>query len=440
MKRFWFVLLVLGLMAAVSAQAMAVDVKFSGEYYAAGLYLDKTSLQKNVGPSTAFYFQRLRLNTTFVVAPGLFLTTRADIMERAWGATRSTPNTAVADVLSAGTRAENENIAFDLAHLTYISPIGIFEAGYSTIRAFGTVFGNNSIPAGNIIYIGRMGGFTGAVSVAQLADGSRSAINPSTGSDRDDVDYMMFVKYQWKNAEAGLLFDYERMATYRYLGPGAGILSRTYTLNPYAKIKAGPVALQGEFLYMFGKDESEGPFTDPSADVRQMAGWIDVMADLGMFYAGGTVAYVSGNDPATADKIEGGYLTGGRDWNPCLILFNYDLTYWAGTQSGYSGSVNGSPMTNAWFFQVKGGVKPVDKLDVMASVSYARADKTLLVNSSGRDYGFEVDLSATYKITNNLSYMLGAGYLFTGNYFKGDNDANEVQNDFMVINKLALTF
>jgi hypothetical protein len=38
MKRFWLVLLSLGLVAAFSTQALAVDVKFSGEYFAAGMY------------------------------------------------------------------------------------------------------------------------------------------------------------------------------------------------------------------------------------------------------------------------------------------------------------------------------------------------------------------------------------------------------------------
>jgi hypothetical protein len=51
-----------------------------------------------------------------------------------------------------------------------------------------------------------------------------------------------------------------------------------------------------------------------------------------------------------------------------------------------------------------------------------------------------VDLTATYKITNNLSYMLGGGYLFTGKYYKGASDANELNDDFLVINKLTLTF
>ena len=98
MKRFWLVMLSLGLVLAFSASAMAVDVKFSGSFYAAGMYLDKTNFYKaeasnpvygSEGVSTAFYYQRLRVQTDFIVSPGLKLVTRFDAMERAWGAPRS---------------------------------------------------------------------------------------------------------------------------------------------------------------------------------------------------------------------------------------------------------------------------------------------------------------------------------------------------------------
>ncbi len=84
----------------------------------------------------------------------------------------------------------------------------------------------------------------------------------------------------------------------------------------------------------------------------------------------------------------------------------------------------------------------------MASASYAFADKKPW-NTAGNpateylnnDYGWEVDLTATYKITNNLSYMVGAGYLFTGKYYQANvNVNNELNPDFLVINKLTLTF
>jgi hypothetical protein len=79
----------------------------------------------------------------------------------------------------------------------------------------------------------------------------------------------------------------------------------------------------------------------------------------------------------------------------------------------------------------------------MLSLSFAQADKKPAGVANGT-YGTEVDLTGTYKITNNLSYMLGAGYLFTGDYFKGDEslkgNTHKVDNDYMLINKLTLSF
>jgi acyl-CoA synthetase (AMP-forming)/AMP-acid ligase II len=103
----------------------------------------------------------------------------------------------------------------------------------------------------------------------------------------------------------------------------------------------------------------------------------------------------------------------------------------------------------------------------MLSVSYATADKKPTGYANG-GYGTEVDLTATYKITNNLTYTLGGGYLFTGDYFKGYDAgqplgrinyvyhrgtledtrysrgfsvlSNDIDNDFMIMNKLVLSF
>src|SRR4030043_2008824 len=125
MKRFWLILLSLGLIMAFSISAFAIDVKISGSFYAAGMYQDRTTFLKGGyylpppfmepvfgdGPSTAFYYQRLRIKTEFIVSPALKLVTRIDVMERAWGAARSPSGTAL-DRQSAGTTAENENIAF----------------------------------------------------------------------------------------------------------------------------------------------------------------------------------------------------------------------------------------------------------------------------------------------------------------------------------------
>jgi len=441
MKRFWFVLFALGLITTFSTQALAVDVKFSGSYYAAGMYLDKTTLRKDTatdGPSTAFYFQRLRVGTEFIVAPGLSLITRFDAMERSWGATRTVPGTTL-DSLSAGTRAENENIAFDYAYIQYASSIGILAVGYMNNNDWGTVFGNSQGPAAKASFILPIGfDLTVMAQVVKVTENSRTAINPSaTFSDADTNEYYLIATYNWKYVTAGVLGVYGRNAETRPLG----WMISYYMLEPYATAKFGPVSIQAELQYAwsghFVKFENNIPLSDQK--LSNWAGWIDITASFGPVYVGGSFAYVAGDNPDTTDTVEGGILTGGADWNPCLILWNYDRTYWAGSLAGQGTSVNSDPMVNAFFYQGRVGVKPIDKLDILASVSYAYADKKPTGYVSN-EYGWEVDLTATYKITNNLSYMLGIGYLFTGDYFKGEVANASVNNDFLVLNKLTLTF
>ncbi len=465
MKRFWLILLSLGLIVAFSATAMAVDVKFSGEYYAAGMYLDKTSLKKDEGSSTAFYFQRLRLGTDFVVSPGLKLVTRADVMERAWGANRSlavstNPAGAVTgpapqDTMSAGTRAENENIAFDLLYVSYVSPIGMFNVGYQIDDVWGTVWGNSSNPKGKIAYFFKTGGLTLILQAGKDKELSRSATNLAGDADKDQSFYTAAGVYSWKTGEAGLLFKYIKNNQYRDFtknapsplvwGVPAGFTWDGLVTTPYVKAKLGPVALQAQIYYLYGEQSWEGNRAllgnPPDVDLSQLTAWIDATVDFGKFYVGGSLAYVSGDDPDTKDEQEGGVLNGGLDYNPCLIMFNNDLTYWAGRQYGYDGSSNGGVMTNTYFGQLRAGVRPIDKLDIMASVSYATADKTPQAVWDSREYGYEIDLTATYKITNNLSYMLGGGYWIVGDYYTGTAaPGNDVDDNFMVINKLTLTF
>ncbi len=449
MKRFTVILLALGIVAAFSTTVFALDVKFSGEFYAAGMYLDKTSLNKDSylkgtppaivasNVSTAFYYQRLRVRTEFIITPGLKLITRFDAMERIWGANRSAPGTALA-ADSAGTRAENENIAFDWAYVEYKSPIGIFSAGYMNDGSTGTIFGNSFGAKGRIKYSNSYGPVTVNLAYTKEREASRNAVNAVNTVDADNDKYGIEGVFRWKGGRAGLNVNYYNYANTRpqLVGP----YRRNYFLiTPYVMAKLGPVAVQGEFNYLTGKDKSENGGLTPDVTLENYSGWIDATADFKMFYAGGSIAYVSGNDPGTADKNEGGLINGGRDWNPCLIMWNYERTNWAGGLAGFDAAAQDTGMANGWFFQLRGGVRPVPELDVMASVSYANADKKpagYLYNA----YGYEVDLTATYKITNNLSYMLGFGYLFAGDYYKGKLDTNQITNDYLVVNKLTLTF
>jgi len=447
MKRCGLILLVPALGLLFCLPAWAVDLKLGGTYYAGGLYLDRTTVKKGTssdGPSTAFYFQRLRTHAELIVAPGLSLITRFDVMERSWGAPRATPGTAL-DTMSAGTRAENENIAFDWAYLHYKSPVGQWRVGYLNDGAWGTVFMDTSMPRGKMAWSWNAPNWMYTIQIVKMAENSRTALNPSTAADLDGDKYCTAFRYSWKNAEAGILIGLGRDAARK---PAPDSYKGLYNnFMPFARLSLGPVKLQTEVIYFIGKlrdYEDDAARTD--VQLSAWSGWLDATADFGRFYAGGTVAYVAGDDPGTADKAEGDALrnNGGRDWNPCLIMWNDDFTYWVGNVNGYADGATtarqSGPMYNAWFFQLRGGVRPCKELDIAAFVSYANADKKPTAAWLYNDYGYEVDLTATWKITRNLSYMLGAGYLFTGKYYKGASDLNAVRDNYLLLNKLTLTF
>jgi hypothetical protein len=472
---------------AFSVSAFAVDVKVGAEYYAAGVYLNKVTVDNGFegwqgdrgsqNPSTAFFYQRLRMGTDFIVSPCLKLVTQLDAMERIWGGARS--DVEVADAHGAGTRAEAENISVRKVYIDYTSSIGLFKVGYMEDYVFGTVFADrgNGPTAGQIQYYFQKGPFTAFVGYAKEVENNYSATHTgglfdSTITDRDADSYRIAGIYNFQGGEAGALFLWNRNATARDF-MFFNYNSNVFVIDPYIKAKIGPVNIQAEAQYWFGNAMKfeETPIwggMPPMSDVSigALSVFVDATANFGIFNVGASAAYLSGDDPGTKDKLEGSgrpfsVNTAGLDWNPCLILFNTDLNYWSGNIVGHGHSsnpffsndtvVNGE-MSNAWFFQGRVGVKPTPQLDVQLALSFAQADKkpgytndpmgfwASLQTQPGGTYGTEVDVTGTYKITNNLTYMLGAGYLFTGDYFKGVYTDAKVNDDFILINKLILNF
>jgi len=462
MKRFWLVLLSLGLVMAFSVSAFAVDVKVSGEYYVAGLYLDKVSLQNTPATNydTAFIIQRMRIGTDFIVDDSLKLVTRFDAMEREWGmrgGADSDANPSAAGNVAVTPRSQ-ENIEFDLAYINYTSPIGLFQVGYLEDYIWGTIWGNRATgpTAGQIKYFLPIGPVTMVFAYAKEGDFSLSNKQKTAfAGDLDYDSYRVGPIYKFKTdavaGEAGILFILNNWKSHRAdaLVPGTSypFYQEMYVFQPYFKTTIGPVFLQGELNYATGKRYSETTLVKSQA-IDALSFWLDGDAKFGFFGVGGSLAFVQGDDNKNDDQIHNA-LTGGRDWDPCLIMFNNTvLNSWAGKISGYNAaasdtgynnyltSVNGE-MTNAWFFQLRGNVTPVPKFTAGMSLSYAFADKDL---GSGTDRGWEFDVTGTYKITNNLSYMLGAGYLITGDYYKVNKGANSINNDYLLINKLTLSF
>lgn len=419
MKKFLVVLLALGLIVAFSAPAAAADVKFSGSYYVAGWYNSNQSLQKDAGSSNAFYSQRLRVQTVFQVAEGLKLTTRFDAMERVWAQ----------EALNATTNNE-QNIQWERVYVTFNTLGGTFDVGYQSGGTFGTIFADQvagGVPRIKYTYV------NGPLKVLGVIEKGEELDKGTTCADKDYDKYIVAPIYKWDGGNAGILIEYLNDARKSHDADG-DYKAKWWLLDPYFKATFGPVYVEGEFLWKTGKKQKfEAAGTDE--DYNGKSAYLMAKVDLGQVYVGGQVSWVEGDDNGTTDKDESGWT--GQDYNPCLILFGEDAFNKFGGNFG-TYDTTGDTMTNAYLYQVFAGFKPLPKLDTMASFTLAKADEK--GTNVDDDYGTEFDITATYKIYDNLSYMIGFGYLWAGDFYKGTVAANKVDDNYMVMNKLTLTF
>lgn len=474
MKKLWIVLISVALVAAFCMPASAVDVKFSGSYYVAGDYYKLKSDDNSYDDfSTSFFRQRLRVQTEFVVSPGLSLITRFDALEKIWGDrnwTGARSNSASrpqdpwepwsgywggAQAYGASQPLAQENIEFEQAYIQYMSKIGMWWIGYAPHDFWGTTFGDSTQTQALIQWILPLNqNWIIGAKYFKTYEGSSSKFNGTwRGNDSDDNAYVGIGIFKTQDIETGLKVAYRRIANFKdgYLegsgdhGPYPPWLDEAtisgWLLTPYFIGQFGPVKVQAEVEYWNGTIESD--IGAPDIDMRMWSAYLDATATFGPGYVGGRFIYASGDDPNTDDEFEGSNFApfweacwGGIDLKQTLILWNEDVTNWAGdvTDAGL-----GPGVKNALFYQIYGGYKWND-FDFFASLAYAKADEYVWSWQDGKDYGWEFDATATYKITNNLNYMVGFGYLDCGDYFKEKHGDQWLDKVYVLTNKLTLTF
>ena len=421
MKKFLVILLALALVVAFSMPAGAVDVKFKGSYYVTGYYVDNMSLGKDKA-CDQMYGQRFRLSTIFKVAEGLKFTTRFDAMERYW------------DGKLGATAKEENNLRWERAYVTFAVPFGKFDVGYQTNGNWGTAFGNDTGSNARIKFTTALGpAIVGAIIEKDAENDAKTQY-----SDLDTDEYMLFGIYKFEAGQAGLLFDYTRDASTRV---SDSYITKAYTISPYAKLTFGPVYVEGQIYWANGTMEMDNA-GDTDVDVEGRSAYVKAKYNFGPGNVGAMFMYAQGDDPASGD-VEG-QLGIGSDPSPCLILFGEKLNKWAGYLGGANGAVTkgayGTHDNNVWLYQVFADYKVLPKLKLAASITYAKADEKPTAAYVDDEYGTEYDISATYKIYNNLSYKVGFGYLKAGDYFKGEDASNEIDDNYVVMNKLQLKF
>ena len=225
--------------------------------------------------------------------------------------------------------------------------------------------------------------------------------------------------------------------------PGqGGYKSNMYQVAPYGRVAFGPVYLEAEFTFVGGdviQWEKAGAVPDKS-----LSSWGAYL--MGKFTAGPAafglaVANSTGDNGKDASKSNENPFGAGTDYNPALILMGDTLAGQSdngidGTTASPTGVTNRK--LNMMLVNAFGTFKATPKLDFGASFTWAKVNekKTALED----DLGMEFDVTASYKIYDNLTYKVGAGYLWTGDYFKGASAHKSIGNDYLLMNNLQIVF
>ena len=466
MKKFWVVLLSLGLIVAFGATASAADVKFGGSYYVVGVYESNPQLTPDdvrdgrAHYSRAFFYQRVRLQPVFQIAEGLTFTARMDALEKQWGNTNWKSIAAPGDDttssrrVSAGNQKIQESFEFERAYVTFMTRIGMFQVGYQNVDDWGTDYSDFSNTRPRVAYVTKAGPVEIAFTYEKVFENDTFTNAPSFATDRDNDTYALSGTYKGKGMEAGLLYKYY---VYNANRP-AGIKTTMNQISPYAKATFGPVYIEGEFQYWFGKAAAyELPLAPlpQDQDLKAWGAYLKGRFNFGPAYAGALFAYASGDDlsdPTKATTKPGGM---GPNFAPALILGNDALNTWE-NGTGVAAPINAIVSTekrNMIVYNAFIGANPTPKLNVELALTYATVDKTALARNAvtgvvteadSNKLGTELDVKATYKIYDNLSYMVGAGYLWAGDYFRGNTPVGAVprtiDNDYILLNQLTLAF
>jgi len=525
MRKLWVILLSLGLIMAFAMPAAAVDVKFSGSYYAAGWYVDNPSvLDKGETPGAAswgnvdataanettrdartrrgpnaWYSQQLRTTIEFQVVEGLKLVTRFDALEKRWGdqawaggtgETQSRTQTPLGSPDSGGTRrgAANpkaqENIEWERAYLDFNVPFGKFQVGYMQFLTWGTDFLNTPLSAGGIRYYFNRGPWMAVAAVEKRAEYTGlNANNIGIANDADKDVYDLGVTYKFKPGEVGVLYQYNRNSQSKW-EQANGYLTSIMGLYPYTKLTFGNLFIEAEGVYGWGDLRSFESTTRAASTGGPRAGqaltnvgvsaygaFVHAKYNWAPAYVGAQFVYLSGDDMDNSDKVSGsiaGALQANYGFNRALILWNSDYGDNLGAMMGNIAGVTANRRTgssfgvnqfmdNVWFYQLYLGVKPTPKMDFKVALSLANADKkpksdvgvpgnpgyysaANVQEFDSAKYGTELDVTGSYKIYDNLTYMVGFGYLWVGDYFKGYDVNAKVKDNYLLTHRLTLNF
>jgi len=425
MRKLFAAALAICLVFAFAMPAAATDLKVSGDFNVQGFAWDKANVMKDNGTNQAWYTQRLRFKFTLEPEEGVGVHAQGDVYDNhIWDNTDATKNM----------------FAFDYAYGWFTTGFGKFTIGRQAGGQWGLTWGDGWHKADRIKYESAFGPL-GVVAVIEKQEESDQG---TTEADDDKDYYALGANFKWDGGEAGALVGYTNDAT---LADTASYKGKYYSFVPYVKATMGPVYLEAEFTKLFGDERIyEDGLTTADVSKTGMNFLADAKVNLGPAYVSAFFGFIQGDDQSTANENESGFT--GDDWDFGLILFNDED--WSNTITTHGSAINpdgglniglDGPTSDAGgkYYGIRAGVSPIEKLSLTAALITGSADEKPATYAND-DFGVELDLGASYKLFSSVTYTIQFGYLWTGDFWKGTSAANQVDDIYLIHNKLNWVF
>jgi len=294
-----------------------------------------------------------------------------------------------------------------------------------------------------------MGNFTMGAVYEKWFEADKTQVTTYPKGNRTDADtdtYALFGTFKYTGGDAGLMLKWYNDRSHRAdtvaAAPGqGGYKANMYQVAPYARATFGPFYVETE-LEFFGGDvlkwEKAGAVPDKS--MSSWGAYVMVKFTMGPAAFGVALSNSTGDNGKDASKTNEMPAGSGTDYNPALLLMNDTLVGQGDSPLGSTSNPIGvtNKKLNVLIANVFGTFKATPQLDFGAAFTWAKVNEKKTALSD--ELGFEFDVTASYKIYDNLTYKVGAGYLWTGDYFKGASATKAIGNDYMLMNNLQIVF
>jgi len=215
-----------------------------------------------------------------------------------------------------------------------------------------------------------------------------------------------------------------------------------YWVGANVDATVGSFNLWGTAIYQGGTVDTATVGLD-DYDVKAFLVAAGASVPLGPASLHGQAFYATGDDDPTDDDFEAFFGIGGGGagwayyWSEIMGLGMFDNQFSVGSPNG--------DVSNIWAVNLGATIKPMEKLSLTADVWYAALVEDSIpiqVVSAGAndetDLGIEIDLKASYQLTEGLNMTLVGAYLFSDD--ATSVDGNNEDDPYEIGTQLSLSF